>query len=160
MIDLYQIHVPDPTIPYADTIGAFVELQNEGKIRHIGISNVTASQLIFAQQLCTVVSVQNRYNAGDRVSDDVLAACQAQGIAFLPYSPLLVQNQKAIAEIEEIARIHGVLAQNVSLQWLLHRSPVMLPIPGTSQMTHLKENLGALSFQLSGDELAQLDALL
>lgn len=160
VIDLYQIHVPDPSIPFADTIGAFVELQNEGKIRHIGISNVTASQLSFAQQLCTVVSVQNRYNAGDRVSDDVLDACEAQGIAFLPYSPLLVQNQKAVAEIAAIAQAHGVLAQNVSLQWLMHRSPVMLPIPGTSQMKHLNENLQALSFQLSSEELARLDALL
>jgi aryl-alcohol dehydrogenase-like predicted oxidoreductase len=160
VIDLYQIHVPDPSIPFAETIGAFVELQNEGKIRHIGISNVTASQLSFAQQLCTVVSVQNRYNAGDRVSDDVLDACEAQGIAFLPYSPLLVQNQKAVAEIAAIAQAHGVLAQNVSLQWLMHRSPVMLPIPGTSQMKHLNENLQALSFQLSSEELARLDALL
>jgi pyridoxine 4-dehydrogenase len=160
IIDLYQIHVPDPTIPFADTIGAFVELQNEGKIRHIGISNVTASQLSFAQQFCTVVSVQNRYNAGDRASDDVVNACEAQGIAFLPYSPLLVQNQKAVAEIAVIAQAHGVLNQNVSLQWLMHRSPVILPIPGTSQMTHLKENLGALTFQLSSAELARLDALL
>jgi pyridoxine 4-dehydrogenase len=160
VIDLYQIHVPDPTIPFADTIGAFVELQNEGKIRHIGISNVTASQLSFAQQLCTVVSVQNRYNAGDRVSDDVLDACESQGIAFLPYSPMMVQNQKAVTEIAAIAQKHGVLAQNVSLQWLLHRSPVMLPIPGTSQMAHLQENLQALSFQLSSGELARLDELL
>jgi aryl-alcohol dehydrogenase-like predicted oxidoreductase len=156
-IDLYQVHCPDPSVPYADTLGAFVELQQAGKVRHIGISNVTADQLVFAQKHCTVVTVQNRFNAGDRHSDDVLAACEAGGIGFIPYSPLLVSHRRVTTLIAEIAAAHDATSQQVALQWLLHRSPNMLPIPGTSQITHADANIDAAFLTLDEGALARLD---
>jgi pyridoxine 4-dehydrogenase len=154
VIDLYQMHVPDPDVPYADTIGAFVELQQAGKVRHIGVSNVNVEQLELARSLCTVVSVQNRYNAGDRRSEEVLDICEREGIAFLPWAPILVG--EAADAVEKVAAAHGATPQQVSLQWLLHRSPVMAPIPGTSSVEHADENIDAAWLQLSDDELASI----
>ena len=157
-IDLYQMHVPDPSIPYDETLGAFVELQQAGKIRHIGISNVTLDQLAFARERCTVVSVQNRYNAGDRNSDALVDACAAAGIAFLPYAPLLVPGSRVAVELATVAARHDALAQQVALQWLLHRSPNIVPIPGTSSVSHAEENVAAAWLELTTDELAGIDA--
>jgi len=156
-IDLYQIHVPDPRVPYADTIGAFVELQQAGKVRHIGISNVTAEQLEFAQQHCTVATVQNRYNASDRTSDDVVAACEAGSVGFIPWAPILLPSRRVGQEAAAIAQAHDASVQQVALQWLLHRSSTMLPIPGTSQLAHADANIDAAWLELSPEDLARID---
>jgi pyridoxine 4-dehydrogenase len=155
-IDLYQMHVPDPAVPYADTIGAFVELQQAGKVRHIGVSNVTVEQLAEARSLCAVVSVQNRYNADDRRSQAVLDVCERDGIAFLPWAPVILNDTATQAAVDEIAAEHGVTAQQVSLAWLLQRSPVMVPIPGTTNVHHADENIDAGWIQLSADEMTRL----
>jgi aryl-alcohol dehydrogenase-like predicted oxidoreductase len=160
VIDLYQVHCPDPRVPYAETVGAFKELQDEGKVRHIGVSNVQPFQLELAQSICEVVSVQNRYNAGDRGSEAVLDICTTQGIAFMPYAPMLVGNHKAVAVLEQIAASHGAIEQQVALAWLLQRSPVMLPIPGTSQLAHANENVDAAWLRLSADDLDEVDKVL
>ncbi len=156
-IDLYQVHHPDPSVPYDETIGAFVELQRAGKVRHIGISNVTAEQLAFAQALCSVVTVQNRFNAGDRSSDAVVDACAAHGIGFMPWAPVLVGNSRMQRITDQIATAHSATTQQVALQWLLHRSPNVLPIPGTSQIAHADENIDAAWLVLDADELARID---
>jgi pyridoxine 4-dehydrogenase len=155
-IDLYQMHVPDPDVPYADTIGAFVELQQAGKVRHIGVSNVSVEQLAEARALCTVVSVQNRYNADDRRSQAVLDVCERDGIAFLPWAPVILNDEATQTAVDEIAAAHGVTAQQVSLAWLLQRSPAMVPIPGTTNVHHADENIDAAWLQLSKDELTRL----
>ncbi len=156
-IDLYQVHVPDPNVPYDETIGAFVELQQAGKVRHIGISNITAGQLAFARNLCRVVSVQNRYNAGDRTSDDVLDACNEQGIAFLPWAPIILPHRRVAVVMDEVATAHGATVQHVALQWLLHRAPNIIPIPGTSSVAHAEENIDAAWLELSATEIARID---
>jgi pyridoxine 4-dehydrogenase len=157
-IDLYQVHVPDPAYPWSDTVGTFADLQAEGKVRHIGVSNVRLDQLELAQSLCRVVSVQNRYNAGDRDSQAVLDACESQGIAFLPWSPMLMSNSPVETVLAEIAKAHDATKQQVALQWLLHRSPVMLPIPGTSSVAHADQNIDAAWVELAPDELDRINA--
>lgn len=159
-IDLLQVHVPDTTVPYEDTLGAFVDLREEGKIRHIGVSNVVPMQLDLARSLFEVASVQNRYNAGDRTADAVLRSCDEHGIAFMPWGPLSVENAKASRALAEIADTHDALPQQVALRWLLHRSPMMLPIPGTSQTGHAHENIDAAWLELSAAELELLDGVL
>jgi pyridoxine 4-dehydrogenase len=156
-IDLYQVHVPDPGVPYAETVGAFVELQREGKVRHIGVSNVTLEHLAIAQELCQVVSVQNFYNVGRRESESVLNACEAQGIAFIPHSPNILGGTKAEEIVQEVADAHGVSSQQVAVAWLLQHSPVMLPIPGTSKLTHLDDNVDGAWLSLEPEEIARLD---
>jgi aryl-alcohol dehydrogenase-like predicted oxidoreductase len=156
-LDLYQVHVPDPAVPYADTVGAFVELQQAGKVRHIGVSNVTAEQLALARSLCTVVSVQNKYNAGERGSDEVLSICERDGIAFIPWQPMVV-GAAARDAVAAVAAAHDASPSQVALAWLLRRSPAILPIPGTSSATHLDENVDAAWLALSDDDLARLDA--
>ena len=157
IIDLYQVHAPDPNVPYADTVGAFVELQQAGKVRHIGISNVTADQLAFAQQHCTVATVQNRFNAGDRNSDAVVSACEAAGIGFMPWAPILLPSRRVGQVAADIAATHRASVQQVALQWLLHRSPNMLPIPGTSQVAHAESNVDAAWVELSPDDIRAID---
>jgi pyridoxine 4-dehydrogenase len=157
-LDLYIVHVPDPEVPYADTVGAFAELQLAGKIRHVGISNVTVDQLRTAQEIVSVVSVENRYSVGDRTCEPVLTACEEQNIAFLPWSPLASPDGAVGAALSDLAAAKGVLVQQVALAWLLHRSPVLLPIPGTSQLAHASENVDAAWLELSADEVARLDA--
>jgi len=156
VIDLYQVHVPDPEVPYEDTVGAFVELQAAGKVRHIGVSNVSPAQLAVARSLCQVVSVQNRYNAGDRASESVLEVCEQAGLVFLPWAPVIV-GAAAAGAVATVAARAGVSAQQVALRWLLHRSPVMAPIPGTSSLGHLDDNVEAAWLRLGADDLELLD---
>jgi len=157
-IDLYQVHVPDPEIPWADTVGAFAELRQAGKVRMVGVCNVSLDQLRAAQEIVPVASVQNRYSVGDRRSEAVLEACELDGIAFLPWAPLLgVEGRPIAAAVADIAATRGVTAQQVALAWLLQRSPVLLPIPGTSQLQHADENIDAGWLRLTDDEVARLD---
>jgi pyridoxine 4-dehydrogenase len=156
-IDLYQLHRPDPKTPYAESVGALAELQAEGKIRHVGLSNVSVAQLDEARRIVEIASVQNQYNLGNRSSEDVLETCEREGIAFLPWYPL---DAGALARsggpVEEIAAAHGATPAQVALAWLLQRSAVTIPIPGTSSLEHLEENLGARELRLSEAELARL----
>ncbi|WP_242130303.1 aldo/keto reductase [Sphingobium sp. Sx8-8] len=155
-IPLYQCHVPDPDVPYADTIGAFADLQREGKVRHVGVSNVTLDQLRIAQSVCSIVSVQNRYNLGVRTSDDLLRVCEAEGIAFLPFRPMMDETQAIGLLLRELAAAHDALPQQIVLAWMLARSPVLLPIPGTSDSRHLDLNVDAAWIRLSDAEIASI----
>jgi aryl-alcohol dehydrogenase-like predicted oxidoreductase len=153
-IDLYQLHSPDPRVPYEDSVGALKELQDEGKIRHIGISNVSVEELEQARGLVDVVTVQNRYNLEDRDSEDVLEACEKLGIGFIPWFPLATGR---LAEpggpLDRMARERDATPGQIALAWLLARSPVMLPIPGTSSVEHLEENVAAATIELTQDEV-------
>jgi aryl-alcohol dehydrogenase-like predicted oxidoreductase len=154
-IPLYQFHRPDPRVPLEESVGALVELQQQGKIRHIGLSNVDADQLRRAQRLTPVVSVQNRYNLTDRSSESMVDLCEQQGVAFLPWAPI----QEADAPVvSEIAARHHASERQVTLAWLLARSSVMLPIPGTGSPAHLEDNVAAAGLRLADDEIAELDA--
>ena len=155
-IDVYQLHRPDPAVPFEESVGALVDLQREGKIRHIGLSNVSAEQLARAQQLAAIVSVQNRANPSDRSSDDVLDACERDGIAFIPWAPVGGHRPGDGSGLAAVAERHGVSPVQVALAWLLARSPVMLPIPGTASVGHLDENVDAASIELTADDLALL----
>jgi len=156
-IDLYQLHAPDPRVPFADSVGALAELRGEGKIRHVGVSNVSVQQLRLARSIVPIVSVQNRYNFTDRSSDDVLAACEQEGLAFLPWYPLASgQQARGAGALGRVAQRHGVTPAQISIAWLLARSPVMVPIPGTSSLSHLEENVAASDIRLSVDDLEEL----
>ena len=145
-IDLYQLHAVDPNVPIEESVGVFADLQSEGKIRHIGLSNVDARQLAQARQVATIVSVQNRYNLVDRHSEGVLEVCEREGIPFLPWFPLGFGDlTRGGGRLADIAAIRGATQAQVALAWLLRRSPVMLPIPGTSSLEHLEENVAATS---------------
>ena len=144
-------------MPYADSVGALAELQRAGKIRYIGISNVSARQLAEARRIAPVVSVQNEYNIEDRGSEDVLKACEKLGVAFLPWYPLGAGAALRSARVKKIAARRGATPAQVALAWLLAKSPVMLPIPGTSSLAHLEENAAATAIQLSAEEFAALD---
>lgn len=153
-IDLYQLHTVDSDVPYAESVGALKEMQDEGKIRHIGVSNVNTDRLEEAQGIVDVVSVQNRYSVGDRASEDVLDACERARIAFIPWNPVAAGDlAKPGGALDEIADQHGATPAQVSLAWLLYRSPVMLPIPGTSSVAHLEENVAARDLELTDDDL-------
>jgi pyridoxine 4-dehydrogenase len=155
-IDVYQFHRPDSQVPYAESIGALAEMQKAGKIRHIGVSNVTVAQLAQARSIVDVVSVQNRYNFEDRSSEDVLAACEKDGLAFLPWAPVGGPNPVKERTLAVIARDHRATPLQIALAWLLKRSPVMLPIPGTGSIAHLDENIAAAAIQLSDDDFRRL----
>jgi|SRR5579884_1092347 len=156
-IDLYQLHTVDSSVPIEDSIGALAELQEEGKIRHIGVSNVDGEQLERARQIAPVVSVQNRYNLTDRSSEDVLQQCERDGLAFLPWYPLATGDlARPGGRLDQIAKAHDATPAQVALAWLLHRSPVTLPIPGTSSIAHFEENLEAAELELSQGELDSL----
>jgi aryl-alcohol dehydrogenase-like predicted oxidoreductase len=158
-IDLYQLHTVDSNVPYEESIGALRELQEEGKIRHIGISNVDIAHYDQARSLVDVVTVQDRFNLTDRASEDVLDRCTEDGIGFIPWFPLAVgELAREGGPLDEIARAHDATPGQVALAWLLQRSPVMLPIPGTGSVEHLEENMGARELQLTGDEMEQLAA--
>jgi aryl-alcohol dehydrogenase-like predicted oxidoreductase len=157
-IPLYQVHVPDPDVPYAETVGAFVELQQAGKVRHIGVSNVNLDQLALAQSLCEVVSVQNAYNVARRFAEPVLRACEEQGIVFIPHSPNILGGGEASIAVAEIAATHGVSTQQAAVAWLLAHSPIAAPIPGTSSVSHAGDNVDTAWLRLTDDELARLDA--
>jgi len=156
-IDVYQLHAPDPKVPLEESVGELARLQEEGKIRHVGLSNVSVDELQRAQELVTVVSVQNRYNLGDRHSEDVLEECECQGIAFLPWYPLAAGDLAGAGlTLGRVADAHDATPAQVALAWLLARSPVMAPIPGTASVEHLEENVAAASLELTADELAEL----
>jgi pyridoxine 4-dehydrogenase len=159
-IDLYQLHRPDPEVPYEDSIGELAKLQKEGKIRHIGVSNVDPQQLAKARALVKVVSVQNRYNVADRGADEVLAVCERENIAFLPWGPLAQRAQSSgdarLAALEAVAKERHISKEQAALAWLLARSAVILPIPGTSRVDHLQENVAAASIRLSAQEMARV----
>jgi len=158
-IDLYQFHRPDPRTPLEESIGALVDMQREGKIRHIGVSNFSVEQLATARAIADVVTVQNRYNVGERSSEAVLEACERDGLGFLPWAPVgSGQLAQPGGKLDEIAERHGVSVAELILAWLLHRSPVMLPIPGTGQIAHLEENMAATSLTLSAEEWAEIEA--
>ncbi len=158
-IDVYQFHRPDPKVPFEDSLGTFRELQDEGKIRHIGLSNVNAKQLEFARGIVDVVSVQNRYNIADRRSGDVLDACEQAGLPFLPWRPVIGGDAfRPGTPLGEAAERHDATPGQLALAWLLHRSPVMLPIPGTSRVDHLEENVAAAAISLDADDLAAFAA--
>ncbi|MDQ1449072.1 MAG: pyridoxine 4-dehydrogenase [Actinomycetota bacterium] len=158
-IDLYQLHRIDPKVALEDQIGALKDLQDEGKIRHIGLSEVTVAQLEAASKVATIVTVQNRYNLEDRSSSDLLDHAAGLGIGFIPWFPLatgaLAGPGSALAQIAD--RL-GATPSQLALAWLLERSPVMLPIPGTSSVAHLEDNIGAAVVELSDADYADIDA--
>ena len=156
-IDVYQLHnAGDKAVPLADAINALAEMQREGKIRHIGVSNFTVQQLTLAREIVNVVSVQNRYNLGDRASEAVLAECESLRIPFLPWAPLGGNHRSATAAVENVARRHGATPNQISIAALLAQSPVMLPIPGTSRVAHLEENIAAAGIELTEQDRREL----
>jgi pyridoxine 4-dehydrogenase len=153
-IAVYQFHRPDPKVPFEESLGTLVELQAEGKIRHIGLSNVSERQLRQAQQLTPIVSVQNRYNLSDRGSDRMVELCEQERLAFFPWAP--IQDLDRHRPVRKIAAAHGATPTQVALAWLLARSPAILPIPGTGSVGHLEENVGAAVLRLTDEEVATL----
>jgi aryl-alcohol dehydrogenase-like predicted oxidoreductase len=157
-IDVYQLHVPDPATSFDASMEALAKLKEQGKVRHVGLSNVTLEHIRRAEKIVPIVCVQNRYSFSDREWDFVLDYCQSKGIAFLPWGPM-AQGRKANEVVEKIAGARRVSTAVVSLSWLLRRSPVTLPIPGTSNTAHLEENVSAAGFNLSEAEFADLSAV-
>jgi pyridoxine 4-dehydrogenase len=157
-IPLYQFHRPDPKVPFEDSVGMLVELNNEGKIRHIGLSNVTEAQLDQAMRLTPIVSVQNRYSPVDRGSESMVDRCEVESMAFLPWAPIEGGSIDRDAVVARVAKAHDATPHQVALAWLLARSPVMLPIPGTGSVAHLEENMGAASLRLTPEEVAELNS--
>ncbi|MEA2377283.1 MAG: pyridoxine 4-dehydrogenase [Thermoleophilaceae bacterium] len=158
-IDLYQLHRPDPHVPYEESVGAMKELRDEGKIRHVGVSNVNRMQLAAARSVVEIATVQNRYSVTDRAWQATVDECAREGLGFFPWSPLAAGELGEGGPLREIADRHGATPFQVAIAWLLHASPVMLPIPGTSSLQHLEENVAAAELELTGDELGALDAL-
>ncbi|CAA9493571.1 MAG: Putative oxidoreductase [uncultured Solirubrobacterales bacterium] len=157
-IDLYQLHRIDRNVPVEESLGAMTELQSEGKVRHIGLSEVTVEQLGQARGITAIVSVQNRFNLADRSAADVLEVCEREGLGFIPWFPLETgQLAGTGGSLDEAAQRHGYAPAQLALAWLLHRSPVMLPIPGTSSVEHLEENLAAAAIELSDEEVHELE---
>jgi len=156
-IDLYQFHRPDPDTPFEDSVQTFAALKDEGLIKHVGLSNVSVDQLETAREIVDVVTVQNRYHPDDRESADVLAACEEYDIGFIPWFPLGAGNlgEKA-AVIDDVADAHDATRQQVTLAWQLQHSPVTLPIPGTSSVDHLEENVAAADLSLTDAEIARI----
>jgi len=160
-IDLYQLHRIDAKVPVADSLGELARLQKEGKIRHIGVSQVSVDELATARRIVPIVSVQNRYNAVERSSADVLAVCERERLAFIPWAPIARGSADKLEAdsghvLEEVARAHGVNVLQAALAWLLAKSPVMLPIPGTSSVTHLEEDIAAARVRLTAAEIVAL----
>jgi len=157
-IDLYQLHRIDPKVPVAESLGALRDLQKEGKIRHIGLSEVSPKEIEQAQKTVQIVSVQNRYNLSDREHENVLQYCEQHGLAFIPWFPVAAGKlTEAGGPLAETAKRHGVSVAQLSLAWLLHRSPVMLPIPGTSSVAHLEENVAAANVKLGDREWSAIE---
>ena len=165
-IDIYQFHRPDPKVPFEVSVEAFAEMREEGKIRHVGLSNVTIDQLARAQRIVPIVSVQNHYNLADRESENMTAAqseeiidiCARQGIGFIPWSPLATgELARQGGPLDQIARRHNAKPSQIALAWLLQRSSTMLPIPGTSSVKHLEENVMGATIKLSQEEFDAID---
>ncbi|MGF1429517.1 aldo/keto reductase [Kitasatospora sp. LaBMicrA B282] len=158
-IDLYQLHRIDPAVPLADQLGELVLLQQEGKIRHLGLSEVSVEELTEARTIAEITSVQNLYNLANRRSEAVLDHCTAEGIAFIPWYPIATgELAKPGGPLDLLAKEHGATPAQLALAWLLRRSPVMLPIPGTSRVAHLEENTAGALITLSDEEFAALSA--
>lgn len=155
-IDLYQLHAPDPRVPFMDSVGALADAQRAGKIRYIGLSNVDVTQLEQARTLVNVVSVQNEYNLGNRESEPVLERCEKLGIAFLPWYPLGAGAVLRSARVKDMAKKLQATPAQVAIAWLLARSPVMLPIPGTAAIKHLEENMRAAELRLAAEDVRAL----
>lgn len=158
-IDVYQLHAPDPKVPLEESIGELVRLKSEGKIRHIGVSNVNVAELERCARLTPIVSVQNRYNLEDRHADEVLAYCESKAIAFLPWAPLGSGRHAGSGNLPALARVaerHGITVGQAAIAWLLERSTVMLPIPGTGSIEHLEQNIAAASVRLSPQDMHEL----
>src|SRR2546423_1455005 len=153
-IPLYQFHRPDPTVPLEDSVGALVTLKDQGKVRHIGLSNVTEEQIRRAQRLTPVVSIQNRYNLDDRGSESLVDLCEQEQMAFLPWAP--IQDLDRNRTVREIAARHDATPRQIVLAWLLARSPQILPIPGTGSVAHLEDNVAAVAITLSPAEVAAI----
>src|SRR5215216_601110 len=156
-IALYQFHRPDPAVPFEDSIGALVALKDEGKIRHIGLSNVNEDQLRRAQAMTAIVSIQNRYNPGDRRSDTLVDMCEQEEMIFLPWAP--IQNLDRFPALTDISKRHDVKVHQIALAWLLARSETMLTIPGTGSIGHLEENVAAAGLRLDQEEIGALNGL-
>jgi pyridoxine 4-dehydrogenase len=162
-IELYQLHRIDPRTPLEESLGALKQMQDQGKIRHIGLSEVNPAEIEQAQQIVPIISVQNRYSLADRRHEQTLNWCEQHGIAFLPWYPiaagkLLKPDHPFAHALSELAKRHNATPAQLSIAWLLHRSPVMIPIPGTSQVKHLYENIAAASLQIGPVEWSQLEA--
>jgi aryl-alcohol dehydrogenase-like predicted oxidoreductase len=155
-IPLYQFHRPDPRVPLEDSLGTLVALKEQGKIRHIGLSNVNEEQLRRAQQLTPIVSIQNRYNVDDRQSESLVDLCEQEQMVFLPWAP--IQDMEGRDAVARVAQRHGTTPHQVVLAWLLARSPSILPIPGTGSVPHLEDNVAAASLALSREEVNELTA--
>jgi len=157
-IDLYQLHRIDPKVPVAETLGALKELQQAGKIRHLGLSEVSVKEIEQARRTVAIVSVQNLYNLGNRQSEAVLDYCAKHGLGFIPWFPLAAgEMARPGGALDQAAKHHGVTVAQLALAWLLQRSPVMLPIPGTASPAHLKENLGAAAVRLTPEEWSEIE---
>ncbi len=157
-IELYQFHRPDPNVPFETSVETLREMQKAGQIRRIGLCNVTVEEIERARKVASIVSVQDRYNILERESENVLEYCERHAIAFIPYSPLIRGNLARAGTLTELARARGVTPHQLALRWLLRRSPVMLPIPGTLSVEHLEENLAAAEIEISEDEFRRLSA--
>jgi pyridoxine 4-dehydrogenase len=157
-IDLYQFHRPDPDVPFEESVGTLADLQKEGKIRHVGLFNVDVDQLNRARAIVPIASVQNRYNLSDRASEDVLDECEREGIGFIPWFPLAAGPlTRSGGPLDQLAKAHNATQGQLALAWLLRRSPVMLPIPGTSSVAHLEENVAAAAITLTDEEMRSLE---
>jgi aryl-alcohol dehydrogenase-like predicted oxidoreductase len=157
-IDLWQLHRIDPQVPVEDSLGAITELQKAGKVRHIGLSEVSVNEIERARKTAKIVSVQNLYNIGDRKHDDVVDYCEKQGIAFIPWFPMAGGDMfKPGNPLDKVAKHHGASISQVALAWLLHRSPCIVPIPGTSSIAHLEENTAAAALKISADEWKEIE---
>jgi pyridoxine 4-dehydrogenase len=155
-LHLWQLHAPDPKVPLEESLGAMVDAQRAGKVRHIGVSNFDVKELERARKVANVVSVQNRYSLADRTSEDVLARCEKLGIAFLPWYPLGDGSALTLSRVKSLSRKIGATPAQVAIAWLLAKSPAMLPIPGTGNLAHLEENVAAAKLKLSKEDLAAL----
>jgi len=153
-IPLYQYHRVDPNVPLEDSIGAFVELKEQGKVRHIGVSNFTEEQIRRAQAITPIVSLQNRYNLSDRGSESLVDLCEQEQLAFLPWAP--IQDHTDNAYVQQLAEKYGATPYQIVLAWLLARSPSILPIPGTGSIKHLEENIAAAGIKLSAADVSVL----
>src|SRR5215831_2215898 len=157
-IDIYQLHAVDPAVPMEESLGELVRLKSEGKIRHIALSNVSVEQLQRARKLVPIISVQNRYNVGDRASEDVLEVCERDGLGFLPWRPVGAGELTQVGgALDRVAKAHAVTPSQVALAWLLLHSPVILPIPGTSSVQHLEVNVAAAALTLDDGEMLSLE---
>jgi len=158
VIDLWQLHRIDPKTPVEESLVAIAKLQKEGKIRHVGLSEVKPAEIDQARKVIDIVSVQNLYNVGDRSHEDVVQYCEKHNIAFIPWFPVAAGKlARPGSKLDEVSKRHGATVSQVSIAWLLHRSPVMLPIPGTSSVAHLEENLKAADIPFSDAEMKEIE---